>query len=536
MALEAPTGCAFYCWFLYLALRARERNSAGSVYGAVVIGALTFYSYAPLKFLVLTTALLLALSNLHWLRAQPAVAIRAIGLAVLLALPELRFQVEHPGANLDQLRVLHSYIVDRHLSVAEKLTRFAGRYARGLSPRYWYDPRETGDLSRHVMKGWGNMLPAALPFGVVGLVLVLSRLQRPSYRGLFLATLAAPVGAATVEIQLPRSLPVVIPLTIMTALGLEVLVSSFAGRAWKRTASAAVLAGLTIVNASMLVDAVRSGPTWYADYGLYGLQFGGRQVAGAVRADLAQDSHEQVVISSSWANGTDTLMTFFLPTTPRVRVENLQTTLVDAVDRYGGIRNTTFVVTPSDLAGIRRSRLFDEPRLRRVVPLPDGNVGFTFIRLRYSRDAAERLAAKQRKLRRPATEYLVVDGTPAHVTHTPFDLGRIADLFDGDNFTLARTAEANVMALRIAFASPRLTGAIRIVGRDMTLECHLRVYVAGRQQPLVFERAGSGAQSQPTLAFSLGSRPLRVSAVTVEVFDPTDNTTQHVHVREIEFR
>ena len=427
-ALEAPTGCAFYSWFLYLALRARERDSPSSLYGAVGFGALTFYSYAPLKFVVLATALLLALSNARWLNARRPMVVRAVALAAVLALPELRFQLEHPGANVDQLRVLDSYLVDPHSSLSSKVSRFVDHYAYGLSPRYWYDPGETQDLARHTMKGWGNLPPVTLPPALVGAAVTLSRLRAASYRGLLLALLAAPIGAAAVEIQLPRSLPVVIPATVLTALGLDWLTWRLVGRARLRIASAVVLTALTLVNVTMLVDALRRGPTWTTDYGLYGLQYGARQVADAVRGDLRSHPRELVAISSTWANGTDTLMEFFLSNEHRSRVETLQTTLLGGADPYPALDRTTFVVTQSDLRDIRHSGLFERPRVQRTVVWPNDRVGFSFVRLRYSPRAPEILATKRRQLHHPVSEPTFVDGTAARVTHTPFDLGRVADL------------------------------------------------------------------------------------------------------------
>jgi hypothetical protein len=535
-ALEAPTGCSFYCWFLYLYFRARTTGSARSLYAAVALGALTFYSYAPLKIVVVATALLFCFSDIRWLNERRSVLLRAIGIGALLALPELRFQLAHSGANLDQLHVLGSYVVDPRLSLTEKLGRFAHQYALGLDPRYWYNPGESRDLSRHVMKGWGNLLPGSLPFAALGVARVLSCLRTSSYRAILLATVAAPLGAATVEIQLPRSLVIVVPATILTALGLDWILTPLAARLRFGVVSVAVLAILTAVNVVMLVDALRNAPTWYHDYGLYGLQYGARQVSQTVRRELRRHPEDSIAISSAWANGTDTLIDFFLPNEPRVRVETLETTLLERTDRYPDLARTIFVVTPTDLGQVRVSRLFEEPNVFSTLELPDGQAGFDFIRLRYSARAPAIIAAERARLHHPVTEAVVVGGGLAEVTHTPFDFGDVSNLFDGDPFTLARTADASSMEFRLEFSAPRPLRSVRVVGRDMTLATDIRVDISGRGRPLVFHLVGVRRESQPTLEITLGPRPQRVRSVELRIFDPTDPATRHVHVREIDVR
>ena len=321
-ALEAPIGCSFYAWFLALYLRFRASGSPWALYGAVVAGALAFYSYAPLKVVVVATAVLLALSDARWLVRRGPTCVRALALAAVLALPELRFQLLHEGANVDQLRVLGSYIVDPELGAEEKLRRYVREHAVGLSPGYWFDPDEPRELPRHTMAGYGNALVATAPLALVGIVQALARIRDPRYRALLLATLAAPVGAALVQIQLPRSLAVVVPLTLLTALGLDTVATALTRVVRERLVAVATLALLCAVNVFMVADALRDGPTWYRDYGLYGMQFGGREIGDAVREQLEREPSTRVVVTSSWGNASDVVIRFFVPDEPRVVIEN----------------------------------------------------------------------------------------------------------------------------------------------------------------------------------------------------------------------
>ena len=532
-ALEAVIGCSFYAWFLYLYLSFRAGASPWSLYGAVTFGALAFYSYAPIKIVVVATALLFIVSDARWLATRWSTCLRAAALALVLAVPQIRFQIQHPDASIDQLRVLGSYVVDPKLSLGEKLNRFVHEYATGLDPRYWFDPDQTREIIRHTMKGYGNLWLPTLPFILLGYALACWRARESAYRALLLATAAAPLGAAVVEIQLPRSLVVVIPATIATALGLDAILSPVARRVGVTLVGAATLALFAILNFWVLTDALRNGPTWYADYGLYGLNYGGRQVTAAVEDQLKAGTARSASITSSWANGTDTLVRFFLPNDARVRVDNPNSLLTDPYP--GGVDSTLFVLAPEELAAIRKSPLFDTVRIVRTVKVPDGHVGFYFVELAYSPRAAAIFAAKRRELQRPVTERISINGAPAVVTHSRTDIGRLTDLFDGDLFTLARTADDSVFQVDIRFKTPQPARRLRIVGREMRLAVAARVYVAGRVKPRLFRQAGVRQEVQPTLDLRLGSDPVLVRRVSLRISDPSRPTDQHVHVREIEF-
>jgi hypothetical protein len=534
-ALEAPLGCSFYCWFLYLYLRFRVTGSSRALYSAVVLGALAFYSYAPLKVVVVATAVLLAGSDARFLLRHRRALARAAMLAVALALPEVRFQLQHSGANVDQLRVLGSYLVDPNLGVGTKIRRFLDEYALGLDPRYWYDPDRHRDLSRHVMDGYGNLWLAGLPFAAVGTATVLWRIQDARFRGVLLATVAAPLGPALVEIELPRSLIVVVPATILTALGLNAVLDLLASRIRSAVVAGGVLVLLAGGNVAMLVDSLSNGSTWTDDYGLYGLQYGGRQVAHASEEVLRAHPDDTVVISSTWANATDTVMRFFLPGEGRARVENLETTLFDRPSAYSDVGRTIFAVTEDELRRLRASRLFGPPRIVRTVELPDRRLGFAFVHLAYSTNAPQIFAAEQARLRQPVTETLIIDGRRTRVTHTRFDRGGARDLFDGDTFTLARTVRAPAMSLELAFASPRPLRSVRVVGREMALAVDALFEAVGQKQALRLTRSERRHEREAAVTITLG-RQLQTQRLVLRIWDPTKRTESNIHVREIELR
>ena len=96
-ALEAPIGCSFYAWFIALYLRFRVTGTPWALYGAVAFGGLTFYSYAPLKAVVIVTTLLLLCSDARWLIARRQVVGRAAVLVTVMALPGVAFPARARG-------------------------------------------------------------------------------------------------------------------------------------------------------------------------------------------------------------------------------------------------------------------------------------------------------------------------------------------------------------------------------------------------------------------------------------------------------
>ena len=142
------------------------------------------------------------------------------------------------------------------------------------------------------------------------------------------------------------------------------------------------------------------------DYGLYGLQFGGRQIAGAAHDELDQHPDRNVVVSSSWGNASDTVMAFFLPDESRVRVENVG--LLDAATTLRtDLGTTTFVITPEELHDLRTDPAFETPEVVGTIALPDGRPGFLLVQLAIHagrlpswRHGGELFVARSRRTRR----------------------------------------------------------------------------------------------------------------------------------------
>jgi predicted PurR-regulated permease PerM len=156
------------------------------------------------------------------------------------------------------------------------------------------------------MKGYGHLLWWTFPFVMLGLVLTILRLKKPEYRILLLALLTAPAGASLVAASITRALFMVIPAAFLAALALDQIVE-WLSRLKIRKAITVLFLFITLAgtNGYMLYDALVNGPTWYQNYNLYGMQFGARQVFGAIKEYLSEHPQDKLFLASGWTNGTD---------------------------------------------------------------------------------------------------------------------------------------------------------------------------------------------------------------------------------------
>jgi len=228
-AFETTLAASFYAAFLYCYLMYRTHNRRW-IYGAVLMAALAFYSYNPMRVIIGVTVVLLLFTDLPYHLRGWKTLLAAFCLALLLAVPFGRFLIQHPDATGWQMRLLGSYWL-AEIPLMEKLGTLAGEYLRGLDPLYWYLPNSV-DLPRHLMLGYGHLLRQTLPLGLLGIFLALRHIRDPRYRTLLIAVLAAPGGAALVHIGITRLLVMVIPMAILTALAVQWMMD-WAQRRWK---------------------------------------------------------------------------------------------------------------------------------------------------------------------------------------------------------------------------------------------------------------------------------------------------------------
>lgn len=217
-AFETSVFASFYAGALCSYLLYRYR-SPRYLYLTVALASLAFYSYNAAQLIVPATALVLFFSDWHYHLQHRGTALRAAILLAVLALPYLRYKLDQPDSADTILRLLGSYLVE-DIPIAQKISFYISEYFFGLSVYYWYIPNDR-DLARHLMKGYGHIMLATLPFAILGLAHILKNLREPACRAVFLVILVIPLGGAMVQISITRGLVFTIPVALLTAIGFD---------------------------------------------------------------------------------------------------------------------------------------------------------------------------------------------------------------------------------------------------------------------------------------------------------------------------
>ena len=529
-AFETSLATTFYAVFLYFYLMYRCENPR-YFYGAVLMAALTFYAYSAARVVVGVTAVLLLLSDWKYHLQHYKIVLRGAGLMVLLALPFVRFWIAHAAENTWSMRLLGSYWLD-HIPLTEKLAHYAANYLHGLDPLYWYLP-DSQELARHTMLGYGNLLRTTMPLGLLGVGLAFIRFRSPAYRVLIAAILAAPSGAALVGVGITRVLTMVMPMALLTALALSWLLE-LAHRRWNLARPLQALPVFLLLSGAsfyMLFDAVQNGPVWYNDYGLNGMQYGARQLFSEIKGYLKENPGVNLIVSPSWANGTDVLARFFFD-------DPMPFTVGNANSYYHEVRDlpdqTVFVLIPEEYAAIPRKK-FSEVRVLKTIAYPNGLPGFYFVQLKYAsniRSILEQEAAQRQKL---VEEDFVLDGQPVKIQHTRPDIGGIDSLFDQDPGTLFRTEAINPLRVQISFPTPRTIRKVSLMIGGTPTSAAVSAWENGAADPVTIQTETGEENNPHTITLDLG-RDMNVSELWIEVRNSNDGADGNVHLWEVTIR
>ena len=530
-AFEATSTASFYAGFLLFYLLYRERSP---YYGfpALLCGALTFYSYSNAQAVMAVTGVLLLASDLkyHW-RLNRKVQIALIIWGLAMAWPLISFQLGHEDALGTHLRAVNSYLFSQDLSWGQKLWMYVQRYAYGLSPQYWFLPNTT-DLPRHRIPGQSQLLGWAFPFVLLGVWVVLRHVKSPTHRAVALAALAAPAGAATLEIGAARVMTFVPAAILLAALGIDWLIARLPRLQVPRIESLfAALLGLGSLALTALT--FQAAPLWFTDYGLYGMQYGAKQIfVDVIPALLKANPDNIVMVSSTWANGTDRYREFFLSGNTYDHVA------IRGIDWYQShyeslTPNLVFVGTPAELKSAQDSGKFEAITPEQTLSYPDGSPGFYIFRAAYTPEAKALFDAEAEARKRPVVDEVELDGQTVAFTHSLFDMGTVAHLLDNDPFTLARGMEANPLLLQVDFATPRNITAVNLTTGTMDLfTVTVNAYTDVDGQPITVSREFANAGPDPSLRVELPKIDGPIARLSILIHDELSGDHANIHVRE----
>ncbi|MBP8857520.1 MAG: glycosyltransferase family 39 protein [Anaerolineaceae bacterium] len=527
-AFETALAASLFTGFLYFYLLYRK-GEVKKIYLAVLLGALTFYAYSPIRMVLAVCVLLFLVSDIryHWQQRKTIAA--AFGMTLVSALPLLRFQLVHPEETLRHLQVLNSYWI-QNISWGQKLALFGKEYLSGLNPLYWFFSNDH-DLARHQMDGYGHIFWFMLPFVLLGIVLAISRIRQPAYRILLFAFLAAPSGAALVKLGITRILVMVIPMSLLGALAINWLLDKVPDfrRRIAQAASLGVFGLLAGINIFLCVQALTVGALWSQDYGLGGMQYGARQLTAAINKYLDENPGTPILVSPSWANGTDTTMRFFYQDGLPFGMGSVEGYFNE---RRDDIENTVFVMIPDEYRQVVESDKFTGIQVIQVLPYPNGEPGFYFVRMRYADNFDDILVEEKAARQVLQEEVLEVQGMETWVSYSYLDMGSISYLFDGDDLSLVRSLEANPLQVNLEWDTPRQIERIlmRIGGATTTLS--LEGFNASGDSILDQTYEIAQDPNPRTITVELPGR-LSLNRLEIDVKNTYDSEPSHVHLWEI---
>ncbi len=536
-AFEVAEMVAFYAATLYFYWLYRCRSSR-YLYAAVGCGALAFYTYSPGQIVMLATGLVLLISDwrYHWQNRRTILV--GLLVAAVLALPYVRFQLEHPSAAFQQLRDRGSLLV-QPVPLAQKLSRTLFQYATALNPAYWYLPNNSHDLARHVMQGYGNLWIGTLPFMLLGLVVALRHWRSAAHRALVLVLLVSPAGAWLADVGITRVLMLVIPAALLTALGLASALQWL--ERWPAFSRQRLSLGMFVLlagfNLSMLSNALVNGPTWVRDYGLYGMQYGAEQLFGKLIPDYLAQHPEvtQLHVSPIWANGTDVFSSFFLSPQQRSRV------VMDSLDTYMKAKvplstADALLLTAQEYDQARQSPKFKTVQVDQSLAYPDGSPGFYVVHLAYVDNIDQILAAEQEALHQLASGQFTIGNQMVTMRYSQIADGDLRDIFDGKWETLVRGLEANPFVLEFSFPEPRpITGIAADFG-SMDLTMSVLLYAPGSDTPVKLSQTWRNQPPDPHVEMKFDNPPAQVSKMRVEILNLLAGDTANIHIREFKIQ
>ncbi len=529
---ETVMSTGFYGGFALFYLLYRYK-SPDYIYGALAFGAAMFYSYSNAQAIMAAAGLMLFFSDIRYHWQNRATLLRGLVFGLLLAVPLILFRIKEPGAIGEHLRTVNSFIV-QDIPLTEKIARYVQNYAYGLSPQYWFIPN-THDLIRHRMEGMGQIATWMLPLFLIGLGVAVFNIRQPAYRSVLLLGLATPTGAATLDITITRVLPFVVPATIFIVLGLDWLRERFLAKTPLAAFSAGALLIFGLAGGLTLRTALNEGAYWTSDYGLYGLQFGAKQIfADALPDYLRANPTARALVSPSWANGADHFVRFFIhpQEQSRVLMTGVETLLSNKLD----LSPSDLIVLPApEYLKVLESGKFKQIATEKIIPYPNGQPGFYLLHLAYADNIDAILAAEKEALRQPIEGEVEIDGQVVKITYARIDMGQPKDLFDGDFFSLMRGAEANPYFMTFTFPQPRPISGLTLDLATMDYEVIVDLYSPNSDTPRTYTARGENVTTDAHVEMTFDNAPDAVTRVGISIRNLRTGDYANVHIRELTF-
>jgi hypothetical protein len=280
------------------------------------------------------------------------------------------------------------------------------------------------------------------------------------------------------------------------------------------------------------VEALVNGPTWYADYTLYGMQYGGQELFNEIKDLQKEYPDNKVILSPNWANGTDVIARFFLGDPLPIKIGSIQ--------EFGNKilpldKNTIHIMLPNEYQWMLGSEKFTNIEVIRTLKYPNGSDGFFFVTMNYVDNINEILEQEITERRKPRQATLLIDGQEVQVVYPLLDMNEITHAFDNNDTTLIRTFEANPLRIELTFPEPQQISKVTALVGGATTRLTLTMSIFGSAE-VVTRSAEVGESTQVRPVTIELDEPVMVDHLVIEVLNINDGNIAHVHLWEIKFK
>jgi len=124
-----------------------------------------------------------------------------------------------------------------------------------------------------------------------------------------------------------------------------------------------------------------------------------------------------------------------------------------------------------------------------------------------------------------------VEGQTVTIEHSPFDLGRVQDLFDRDRESFARTAHANPAVVILNFSKPRSIKGVEVTTATMNIALKCVATLEGDGEK-TFSREYRNLPADPTVSLEFPGLSRPVTRLRIEIANP-DGGDGHIHIRTL---
>ena len=218
---DATIALPFYLLGLLLSILAYKKEKSVLLLLSFISLALTCYSYNAYRVFTPATFLVITIIFIFRKRQMLKGIILSALLFMLLILPVIMFSFT--GAGMERFAQTSAFASYANLPLIQKIIHypiiFLSNYLSFFSLNFLFN---AGDgIGRHQMAGFGPMQYWEFPFLIIGLYFFIKKWKNPLFLTGLMILLSVPFSAAT-TIPSPhtlRSLPMIIPLTMMVAYG-----------------------------------------------------------------------------------------------------------------------------------------------------------------------------------------------------------------------------------------------------------------------------------------------------------------------------